>query len=177
MSHLGKNGVFLNLRSPILRWGLSVAACLVVSGSLSLESQPLPRETQAPAQGTPEEIERYKTELAERVKADRRHAKRGDVLTPELTSFLMQRFRNIAEGKDGAKTLALIEESNPGELPLQINGNYPKGAALATMPPIVLQSFPELPEGIEYRFVGCRLMLMAQDSRVVIDYTEECFWK
>jgi hypothetical protein len=176
MSHLGTNGHLLNLKSPIFRRGLSVVSCLVIAGSSLIAGQ-LPRQTQAPAKGTPEEIERYKTELAERVKGDRRHAKRGDVLTPELSSFLVERFRTIAEGKDGAKTLALIEESNPGDLPLQVNGNYPKGAALATMPPIVLQSFPELPEGIEYRFVGCRLMLMAQDSRVVIDYTEECFWK
>jgi hypothetical protein len=44
------------------------------------------------------------------------------------------------------------------------------------MPPLVLKSFPELPEGIEYRFVGCRLALVAKDSRVVVDYTEECFW-
>jgi hypothetical protein len=177
MSYASMKRWILSLKSPILRGGLSVATCLVVLGPFSMEGQPLPRETQAPAQGTPEEIERYKTELAERVKGDRRNAKRGDVLTPELTSFLMQRFRNIAEGKDGAKTLALIQESNPGDLPLQINGNYPKDAAVATMPPIVLQSFPELPEGIEYRFVGCRLALIAQDSRVVVDYTEECFWK
>ncbi len=141
-------------------------------------SQPPPRtsQTEAPVKGTPEEIDRYKKELAQRVKGDRPNAKRGDVLTPELTAFLKKRFREIADGKDGAKTLALIQESNPGDLPLQINGIYPKDAALATMPPVVLQSFPQLPEGIEYRFVGCRLIVMAQDSRVVLDHTEECFW-
>ncbi len=104
-------------------------------------------QTMAPVKGTPEEIERYKKELAERVKADRRSAKRGDVLTPELTAFLMKRFREIAEGEDGAKTLALIKESNPGDLRLQVNGNYPKDAELATMPPVVLQGFSRAPRG------------------------------
>jgi hypothetical protein len=171
---------FRRLDSHVLRLVLSAGICATVEGASSQEPSRAPAETgqaKAPVKGTPDEIERYKTELAQRVKADRPNAKRGDVLTPELTSFLMKRFREIADGKDGAKTLALIQESNPGELPLQVNGTYPKDAVLATMPPGVLQGFPELPEGIEYRFVGCRLMLMAQDSRVIIDYTEECFFK
>ena len=155
---------------------IASAAAFSSAASQAPSKQPLRPEPQKPVEGSAEEVERYKTELAERVKGDRRGAKRGDVLTPELTSFLLKRFQGITQGKDGAKTLALIQESNPGELALEINGTYPKGAALATTPPVVLSSFPELPEGIEYRFVGCRLMLMAHDSRVVIDYTEECFW-
>ena len=69
-----------------------------------------------------------------------------------------------------------VGNGNCQNLELQVNGTYPKGAALATTPPAVLQAFPKLPEGIEYRFVGCRLILMAHDSRVVIDHTTECFW-
>ncbi len=169
----------------VLRIVLSAAIFMASGAALSIAAedshesiQPPPRteKTPPPEKGSPEEIERYKTELAQRVKADRRGAKRGDVLTPELTTFLKTRFREIAEGKDGAKTLALIQESNPGDIPLTINGNYPKEAAMATMPPNVLQGFPALPEGIEYRFIGCRLAVIAQDSRVVLDYTEECFW-
>ena len=152
------------------------AAASSIAATQEPSKQPLRPETQAPVEGSAEEIERYKIELAERVKGDRRGAKRGDVLTPELTSFLLKSFRGIRQSKDGAKTLALIQESNPGDLRLEINGTYPKDAAMATMPPAVLRSFPELPEGIEYRFVGCRLVVMARDSRVVIDYTEECFW-
>ncbi len=154
-------------------------AALPIEGADSRKTVQAPAktgQTVAPVKGTPEEIERYKKEMAERVKADRRNAKRGDVLTPELTAFLVRRFREITEGEDGAKIISLIQESNPGDLRLQVNGNYPKDAELATMPPVVLQAFPELPQGIEYRFVGCRVMLMAHDSRVVIDYTEECFW-
>jgi hypothetical protein len=150
--------------------GLGVAC----SAGLSLAS---PRQQPSrPEEASAAEIERYKTELAERVKGDRRGAKQGDVLTPELTSFLLKRFHGITKAKDGARVLSLIKESNPGDLELQVNGTYPKGAALATTPPAVLQAFPKLPEGIEYRFVGCRLILMAHDSRVVIDHTTECFW-
>jgi hypothetical protein len=167
-----------NRTGLVLLAGICVAAAAAFSSAANGQpsKQPLRPETQKPVEGTAEEVERYKTDLAERVKGDRRGAKRGDVLTPELTSFLLKRFQGITQGKDGAKTLALIQESNPGELVLAVNGPYPKGAALATTPPVVLSSFPELPEGIEYRFVGCRLMLMAHDSRIVIDYTEECFW-
>jgi hypothetical protein len=151
--------------------------CASRSSSGAAARIPQASQNRPPQKGTSKDIERYKTDLAERVKGDRRRAKRGDVLTPELTAFLVQRFRQVADTKEGARALALIQESNPGPLPLQVNANYPEEAALATTPPLILQSFPELPEGIEYRFVGCRLALLAQDSRVVIDYTEECFWK
>jgi hypothetical protein len=167
-----------NPRSGIV--GLALVATIGVTGSLPASSSGQPpvsrSQTREPQKGTPEEIEQYKNGLAQRIKDDRRTAKRGDLLTPELTTFLIRRVRQLADDKEGTRALALIKESNPGEIPLQVNGKYPDDAALATTPPLILESFPELPEGIEYRFVGCRLMLLAQDSRLVLDYTEECFW-
>jgi hypothetical protein len=102
------------MRRKIARLAAALALCAVGSvtsgGSRVLAAQ-------NPVHGTPEEIERYKQELAERIRADRTHAKRGDVFNPELTRFLLSRFRRIAEGKDGKKVLPLIQESNPGDLP------------------------------------------------------------
>lgn len=172
-------------KSQALRLALLASICMTCGAGRSIgspdtnESSQLPPRTEktpAPEKATADEIDRYKKDLAQRVKADRRNAKRGDVLTPELTAFLLKRFREITAGTDGARTLALIKESNPGDLRLTVNGTYPEEAELATMPPAVLKGFPELPEGIEYRFVGCGLIVMARDSRVILDYSEECFW-
>jgi hypothetical protein len=154
----------------------AIGVTVCVAASSSVQPPVTKSQTREPEKGTPEEIEQYKNGLAQRIKSDRRTAKRGDLLSPELTAFLLQRFRQLADDKEGARALALIKESNPGDIPLQVNGKYPDDAALATTPPLILQSFPALPEGIEYRFVGCRLMLLAHDSRLVLDYTEECFW-
>src|SRR5262245_44230008 len=86
---------YLRMRTHfVLFAGIFVASAGAFSGAPDGQAskQPLRPETQKPVEGTAEEIERYKTELAERVKGDRRGAKRGDVLNPELTSFLVKRF-------------------------------------------------------------------------------------
>lgn len=125
---------------------------------------------------SPEEIQRYTRELAASIAADRADAERGDLLGPGLVEHLHWTFRDVIEGPGGDELLDSIRENDPGDLTLQVNGTYPEDAPVATMPPQLLERFPSLPEGVEYRFVGCRLILLARESKVVLDYTERCFW-
>lgn len=105
--------------------------------------------------------------LAQRIMTARAGAKRGDIFTPEIT----QRFRRLLrpEVKD-ADTKKLIQDDNPGSLKFKVNGPYPDGEPLSTVPPNVLASLPQLPEDIEYRFIGKHMILRDSRANIVIDY-------
>jgi hypothetical protein len=50
-----------------------------------------------------------------------------------------------------------------------VNAQYPEGAPFSTMPLQVLQGLPKLPEGLEYRFIGDRLILLDAHARLIVD--------
>ncbi len=105
--------------------------------------------------------------LAKRIMAARGTAKRGDIFTPEIA----MRFRRLLapEVKD-PDTKQLIRDDNPGNVKFKVNGPYPDAEPLSTVPPNVLASLPELPEDIEYRFVGKHMILRDARANLVIDY-------
>ena len=51
-----------------------------------------------------------------------------------------------------------------------VNGRYPDAMPMSTMPPDMLAALPTLPEDLEYRFVGNRLMLLDVQSHLIIDF-------
>ena len=46
---------------------------------------------------------------------------------------------------------------------------------LSTVPPQVLEGLPKLPEELEYRFVGERLILLDPHAHIIVDYMERVF--
>ena len=105
--------------------------------------------------------------LADRVRAARRGAKRGDIFSPAVA----QQFRRLLRPElKEADTQASIREDNPGAFPFSVNGPYPEGEPLSTVPPNVLAALPQLPQDIEYRFVGKHLILRDSRANLVIDY-------
>jgi hypothetical protein len=154
-------------------------------------SQPPPAEMSRPEgvpvppqNASPEEIAVYEQRLAERIAASREGAQRGDLLDEELVGYLERTTRQLLEGEGGEDLLATLRESNPGyELEegevrpeLAINAPYPEDAPLSTVPPRLLQVYPILPEGFEYRFVGCRVVVLERDARLILDYSDRCLW-
>jgi hypothetical protein len=75
-------------------------------------------------------------------------------------------------GPDGAQLRKSILDEAPIVLPIQVNGPYPDALPLSTMPPKVLEALPRLPEPLEFRFVGDRLVLFDSDTRLVIDWVD-----
>ena len=112
-------------------------------------------------------IKLAQTALAKRIMTARAGAKRGDIFTPEISV----RFRRLLrpEVKD-PDTKKLIQDDNPGALKFKVNGPYPDGEPLSTVPPNVLASLPQLPEDIEYRFLGKHMILRDSRANIVIDY-------
>jgi hypothetical protein len=64
-------------------------------------------------------------------------------------------------------------DENPGSLKVMINARYPDSVPLSTMPPQVLGGLPKLPEELEYRFLGDRLILMDVHSHTIVDVIDK----
>jgi hypothetical protein len=105
--------------------------------------------------------------LLERIAAARSTAKPGEIFTPEIAAY----FRRLIhpESKEPG-TKEIMKEDKVGTIPFKINGPYPDTKPLVTAPPNVLESLPQLPKDIEYRFVGKHLILRDSRANMIIDY-------
>jgi len=138
-------------------------AYITVQRRLEKES-PKMKETNDPA-----EIKAAQNVLAEKIRAARQDAKRGDIFTPEVTALFRRLMYPELTGPDGRETKATIN-SEKASVTLQVNGSYPSSEPLQTIPPNLLASLPQLPEDMEYRVVGKDLVLRDVDANLIVDY-------
>jgi hypothetical protein len=82
----------------------------------------------------PSAIRRAERALAKRIRMARAEAKQGDLFTPSISV----EFRKALLLETDANAWEAIMDDNPGEFPAPINGTYPKGKPLSTMPPNIL---------------------------------------
>jgi hypothetical protein len=103
--------------------------------------------------------------LAKEIRVARAGARQGDIFTPTISV----EFRRVLLLEMNANTWETIMDDNPGELSNHINGDYPKGEPLSSVPPNILAALPRLPEDIQYRFLGRNLILLDTRASVILD--------
>ena len=94
-----------------------------------------------------------------------------------FTPTISVEFRKALILEMNANTWAAIMDDNPGEFSNQINGTYPDGKPLSTVPPNILAALPRLPDDIQYRFLGRHLILLDTRANVILDripYAIQC---
>ncbi len=128
-----------------------------------------------PDKASPREIDANQRALGALVAKARPDAKPGDVFSPEMQAFVRGVIRHVLDAPDGAKLKASIQDENPQDTAIAVNGRYPDAVPLSTMPPDVLAALPQLPEELEYRFVGDRLILFDTTAHVVVDFVSDVF--
>jgi hypothetical protein len=99
----------------------------------------------------------------------RSNAEQGDIFTQPIRAYFRRQITRALGGLDAAALRASIAEENPGPIQLRINGAYPEGVALTTMPPQILAAMPKLPPELEFRFMGDRLILLDAHAQLVVD--------
>jgi len=117
---------------------------------------------------SPQQIEDKKSSIAEGVRAQRSNAAPGDIFTPPIAT----EFRRIIAVGLKHRPKRIRESIRSGEqvmTKLQVNGPYPEGLPVETMPPSILLSLPKLPSQLEYRFVGTTLVLRDVTANVIVD--------
>jgi hypothetical protein len=123
-----------------------------------------------PEHGTPGEIQAHESTLANLIVQARSRAKQGDLLPQKVRAYLRRQIGAVLRGPDGAVIRQSVMEDNPGRVQLKVNARYPDGLPITTMPAPILGALPKLPEHVEYRFMGERLILLDIHAQLVMDY-------
>ena len=123
-----------------------------------------------PEHATPAEIGAHEQALAKLIVQARSGAKQGDLLPQKVRAYLRRQIGAVLHGPDGAVIRRSVMEDNPGKVRLRCNARYPEGLPITSMPAPILAALPKLPEHVEYRFVGDRLVLLDLHAQLVMDY-------
>ena len=115
--------------------------------------------------------------LANGIQQRRANAKQGDFFFPQAAHEFREIIRKELQGKNGAAPRKTVKTGNPAEeeagvakIVLAVNTPYPDKAPRSSVPPTILLSLPELPKGLEYRFLGPHLILLDSMSNLIVDY-------
>jgi hypothetical protein len=118
---------------------------------------------------TPSAAEAHQAAMAARVRLARPNPKRGEIFgdaEPIVRAVVNtdKEFRSLRDRR------AAMEEVPPFDPP-KLNAAYPEKLPLATVPPLILDQFPRLPEGyLEYRFMGNDLILRDVMANLIVDF-------
>jgi hypothetical protein len=115
----------------------------------------------------PERIKTHIANLAEGIRLARAGAKAGDVFNGAAEQF-RQIIRDDARNRSVRDAFAAMQEV-PSRTPPRVNADYPETAALATVPPLILKRLQQLPDGVEYRFMGRDLILRDTKANLIVD--------
>jgi calcineurin-like phosphoesterase family protein len=147
------------------------------------DTQPLRDSTvkKIPDGKAPEEqakvLERRRTMLATEIVALRARAKPGDLFTATGTEYIRGQMTAAFAGP-GADTIrdALEEQNDPAlyKTPsARVDLNHV--LSIPTVPAVLMDDLPALPDPVEYRFAGRTLVLSDKESGVVLDYIPGAF--
>lgn len=123
-----------------------------------------------PDEATPQQIDQTQRALAAKIQSARAGARRGDIFTPEMTGVVKRLLTRVLAGPEGRRVRSSIMDENVKFIALKVNQRYPDAIPLTSMPPKVLEALPELPEEMEFRFVGDHLILLDPHAYVIADF-------
>ena len=128
-----------------------------------------------PKETTPEIIDKHQRALEQLMRGARRDAKPGDLITPATQKVFRQLLARVFQGQEGRDLKGTILDENPGNIGLTVNARYPDEIPMSTVPPQLLSALPKLPEELEYRFIGDRLILLDKHAHTIADYMTKVF--
>ena len=142
-----------------------------VAGYLALQKQV---EGKLPTQKETNDLERIKVHiatLAVGIRTARADAKSGDIFNGAAEQF-RQIIKQDARSRSVRDAFAAMQEV-PNRTRARVNADYPETAALATVPPLILNRLQRLPDGVEYRFMGRDLILRDTRANLIVDVLHE----
>jgi hypothetical protein len=125
-----------------------------------------------PKDATPDQIRQHQTALALLISRARAGTQFGNIFTKDARALFRRYLVRVFAGPQGAQLKATIMDENPGKLQLHVDASYPEGVPLSTVPAQVIAALPKLPEELEYRFIGDRLVLHDVHSHTIVDMIE-----
>ena len=126
-----------------------------------------------PSASTPELIAEHQSAMERLLTRARANARRGDIFTDPVRSYIRRQLSRVFSGPDGARARATILDEDTRAVKLTVNSRYPTTVPVSTVPPQVLLVLPRLPDTLEYRFVGETLVLLDIHAGTVVDFMEK----
>lgn len=119
-----------------------------------------------------EQITAAREALAAKIVAARAAAKPGDIFTPAVQAHIRAILLPELKGVKGqnARGSIMDEGPGPGAFTIKVNSTYPKEFPLGSVPPSILTALPQLPEGLEYRFVYRHLLIRDSQANLILDF-------
>jgi hypothetical protein len=117
------------------------------------------------------QLESRRASLAAAIVQGRKNAHQGDLIPPAAAAIIRREvvFDLAARPEEDRRhTLDEIPRVSP-----VLNAAYPEEEAFATVPPLLLQRLPPLPDSLQYRFMGRHIVLLDADASLVIDYVPD----
>jgi hypothetical protein len=129
-------------------------------------------DTLKPLSVTPDsaELTARQESLAAAIRTARKHAKPGDLIPAPVARMIGT---TVAADFKRRRAAASVKEATLAEVPdlkPVINKVYPAPEALSTMPPLLLNNLPRLPDNLQYRFYGRSVVLLDGDLELIVDF-------
>src|SRR5688500_1888134 len=121
---------------------------------------------------TPAQIKARQDTIAAELRAIRKNAKQGDIITPEVAA-LFKRLMNPEVKEQPRETKQALEEEDGevAQVNLKVNATWPESEPLTTVPANILAVLPQLPMDVEYRISNKRhLVLRDVDANIIVDF-------
>ena len=113
--------------------------------------------------------------LAAEMRRARPLAKQGDLFTPEIAAMFRRMVARALREDEIDMTVFLAEDGMTLPIDVRVNGDYPAGGPVTTMPPTLLKALPALPPELQYRFVNFNLILWDVHAGLIVDFVPDVF--
>jgi hypothetical protein len=128
--------------------------------------------TPLPDKPTPEQVTAHQRALERLLVRARADAKAGDIFTAPVRAYFRRQIARVLEGPAGQAVLESILDEDTRAVRPRVNSRYPQNIPVSNVSPQILLVLPRLPEELEYRFIGERLVLLDVHSYTIVDYID-----
>ena len=128
----------------------------------------LPKET------TPEEIDKYQRALARRFSNCGPRPSLATSSPRRSAPYFRRQLDSVFGGPEGARAAGVDHgRESRSRFSCRSTADTPTRFPSSTMPPQVLAALPKLPQELEYRFIGERLILLDEPAHLIVDYIDD----
>jgi hypothetical protein len=107
--------------------------------------------------------------LAAAIRDARKNARPGDVIPTRVAGQIRNTIADDFRHRNPDTKRAVFEEV-PDNVRPAVNRTLPDTVVLATVPPLLLNNLPRLPDNLQYRFMDRHVVLIDGDTRIIVDY-------
>jgi calcineurin-like phosphoesterase family protein len=131
---------------------------------------------QTSANRTDEAVRLRQRTLAEAIQTRvRPAAQQGDMLSPAVAVVIRRQLAAAFGGPKGDHIRDALEDQNEGIETPPITVSVNQSVAVPRVPPVLMETLPQLPQQVEFAFSGRTLILRDTDADVVVDFMPEAF--